>query len=363
MRPDMNGFNLMKFSPKIYFILTLGLCMPVGMADKILLNNGESLEGKVISEDATHYLFEIQVTKTIRDEKKILKTDVKSIAKKAADTEDFEKLKGLIPTPDLMDVREYEEGLKKLDEFATSYPQSTKLADVKSIREKLNQELTVVREGGFKLSGELIKHEDYQADAYTYDQKILVKQIQQEISRGSFIGSLRLFSQFEANFSNGQMRAELLPEIRQVLTTYRATLADSLASFDERIKMREDGLAKMSPEIRADTEKAIQEQLDQLRSRFEKERTEKNFWVTPDAYLQESIVEALRQVDTEMKRLDGNSKRVEAPKAPLEETYRNAWSKLPTATEAEQKEILENAKKDRMPEAYLAKLRERVNAQ
>ena len=330
------------------------------MADTIVLNNGESFVGKIIFEDEAQYVLEVQFAKSIRDEKKFLKSDVKTITKQTADVEDFEKLRVLVPVPDLVDLGGYEESLKKLAEFSKNHPKSTKLKDVKEMQELLDQELAVVRPGGFKLSGVLVSHEDYLADAYSYDEKILVRKIQHEISRRSFIGALRLFAQFEANFADGKMREEILPSIKQVLAAYRTTLAESLEGYDGRTKDREAGLARMSLENRVDTERAINEEMAELKNRFDREKIEKNPWVTPHANMKETIIEALRQVDNEIRRLEAPSKR-QPLEFPLEEVYRSAWFCLSTASAEDQKLILENAKRDRMPAVYLTKLQERLN--
>jgi hypothetical protein len=45
---------------------------------------------------------------------------------------------------------------------------------------------------------------------------------------------------------------------------------------------------------------------------------------------------------------------------PVAETYRLAWGKLAAGTEEEKKAVLEDAKKNGLPEPYLVKLRERA---
>ncbi|MEY3394604.1 MAG: hypothetical protein RL346_840 [Verrucomicrobiota bacterium] len=352
----------MKIATATHLMFAMAIWIPLAVADTIVLNNGESFEGKLISEDATHYIFELQVTKSIKDERKFLKSEIKSVTKRPADLEDFDQLKDLVPVPDLIDVAGYQERLKKLSAFAQAHPKSSKLREVKAMQENLEQEMAVVTAGGFKLAGLLVSQEAYLADAYAYDQKILVKKIQHEMGRRNFIGALRLFSQFEASFSEGKMREELISGIRQVLTVYRATLADSLATYDARMKEREEGLVRMSPENRADTELAIAEEMTELRNRFTREKAEKNPWITPHANLKETMIEAMRQADAEIRRLDAPSKR-QALESPLEEVYRNAWLRMPTATAEDRKLIMENAKRDRMPVHYLNKLEERKNTE
>lgn len=331
-------------------------------ADTVLLNNGQSHEGKIIFEDDTHCLLEVQVSEGIKDEKKFLKSDIKSLSKQTPDIGIFEELKELAPAPDLLGVAEYEARVKKVGDFIKTYPRSGKLTEAKLMLESLKGELEIVRAGGMKLSGKMVTAEEYSPTAYTYDQLIAVQKINRDISNRNFLGALRLFADYESKFVNGKTREELIPKMKQVLAIHQSSLTESLEGYDARIKTREAGLARMSPEDKLKTEEAIEEQTVNLKRRFEAERASKNNWITPDAYLKESLVEALRQVDNEIKRLNSPPKK-ELAVISLEDSYREAWEKLPSATAEEQKVILEKLKRERMPEYYLTKLLARVSAE
>ncbi|MES2983337.1 MAG: PTPDL family protein [Verrucomicrobiota bacterium] len=330
-------------------------------ADTLLLNNGKSQEGKVIFEDATYYLLEVQVSEGIKDEMKFLKSDVKSITKETPDIEKFEKLKELASVPDLLGVAEYEARVKKVQDFIKGFPASEKLKEAQLILDSLTAELEVVRAGGMKLSGKMVTAEQYASTAYAYDQLIAVQKINRDISYGNFLGALRLFSDYESKFANGKMREELVPKIKQVLTVHQASLTESLAGFDARLKAREAGLARMSPEDKLSTERALDEQMANVKTRYDAEKATKNTWITPDAYLKESLVEALRQVDNEIKRLSTPPKN-ELSLISLEDSYREAYEKLPGASPEEQKTIFEKLKRERMPDYYVAKLKDRATA-
>ncbi|MFN4872493.1 MAG: PTPDL family protein [Akkermansiaceae bacterium] len=332
-------------------------------ADTVLLNNGKSFEGTVIYEDDTYYLVEIKISEGIKDEKKFLKTEIKSITKQSPDIRDFEELKKLAPAPDLLGLMEYEVRVKKFESFIKKYPTSPKLAEAKKMNDALFEELEVVRQGGIKFSGKMIPAADYLSNAYAYDESIAAHKINREIINANLLGAMRLFTDYEMNFSEGKARAELIPKIKQVLQVYKTNLSEGIEGYDALEKLRGVGLESMTPEDRERTERALDDQMKSLKERFNREKNMKGAWITPDENYKESMVEALRQVENEIKRLDSPPKNSTVVIVSREEAYRQAWEKLPNATAAQQKAILENLKRDRMPESYLVKLKERITPQ
>lgn len=340
------------------------LCLThMALADRIFLKNGENLEGQIIRENDTHYVLEVQVTATIKDEKQIPKDEVKYLLRQKQDVAAYEELKQLLPTPDLLDIQDYESRIKQVDDFLKEFPASRKILDANKIREGLKEELEVVQKGGMKFEGEMISVEQYEANAYEYHRKILVNEIHGAIGQRNFLGALRMFTEYETNFpvteANEGARRELVDRIKQVLAAYKLTLNNNLELLDSRLKKRELGLGRMSLEDRQKTLRAINERNENLRARFEREKAARVPWVTPDTYHKESLTEAIRQVDSELKRLETKSKQGPV-KISLEKAYRDAWQKLPEAELEDKKMLLEQLKREQMPEAYLAKLRERA---
>jgi hypothetical protein len=331
-------------------------------ADTVLLNNGESYKGKIIFENDDYCTIEVQVTETIKDEKKFLKTNVKSITIVPEDLEKFEALKGLIPTPDFQEVKEYKDQIQKVELFVKEFSKSSKVEIAKKIVEELKAELEIISLGGMKFDGEMVSAAEYFANAYAYDQSLAVKLIHEDIEQRNYLGAIKLFSDYESKFGNGADREKLVPIMKQVLFTYKVSLSGSLANFDSRMKKREMGLARMSMGDRQRTERALEEQMVNLKARYDREKSTKNSWITPDANFKESLVDAIRQVDNEMKRLD-NPQKSTLEIISLEDSYRQAWEQLPNASEDERKEILDRLKRERMPEYYINVMSARVKSE
>ena len=105
-------------------------------ADKITLKDGTSFEGVVISEAGDQYVIEIAFTKTIKDERKVAKTDVVKIDRDLPDMRAFEALAKLVPTPDLLTADDYSPKITAVEKFLKTFPHSTKVAAANAILEK-----------------------------------------------------------------------------------------------------------------------------------------------------------------------------------------------------------------------------------
>lgn len=76
MSPEHKSF--MKQKPAFGALCLLAVALPCA-ADTFLLKDGITLNGAVVSEAGDFYLVEFQVTKSIKDDRKIAKADVVKI--------------------------------------------------------------------------------------------------------------------------------------------------------------------------------------------------------------------------------------------------------------------------------------------
>ena len=325
--------------------------------DVIFLKNGKKMEGRIVGEDDERYVLEVKVSASIRDEKIIPRADVLRIEEEAEDEKVFGELADLVPTPDLLGGEAYAERIEMLEAFLKDHPGSARADKVMEMIEALKAELTVVEPGGFKFGGEMVTADDYAADAYAYDARISEKKIRGAITRGDLLAALRMFETHDVDFAESEGRPGLAALMLQVLAAYRAEVSDSLESLESRLAARNTGLERMNPDDRARTERALREEADNLSKRFSEEKAARVQWVTPHLFHKESLEETLRQINTEITRLESSSP---APEIPLAEVYRNFWQSLAGGTDEEKKAMLAEAKAKRLPEPYLAKLRERA---
>ncbi|MFD2257121.1 PTPDL family protein [Luteolibacter algae] len=350
----------MKISVSPFILATFLSCSQILFADTIVLKNGDRLEGRVLRDEGDNYVVEVNVTATIKDEKIIPKSEVKFVSKDKADEKAFEKLADYVPTPDFLNVEGYQQRIRDLEGFVSEYPKSGNVYEAKKMLTKLKEELAVVENGGIKFGDKLISGDEYAENAYEFDARIAERNIEETIARRDFLSALRLFSEYDSVFNDAENRDELVAKIQQVLKAYGASLDANLASLDSRLEKRKTGLDRMSGEDRANTQRALDDQMAKIQARYEKEKANRGSWVTPDAFHKESLTEARRQVETETRRLSSAKNQKELEK-PVAEAYREVWGQLESGTEEEKKAALSAAKSYKIPAPYLEKLQERAN--
>ena len=331
--------------------------LPVS-ADILIMKNGERLEGTVLREEGDNYVVEVQVSARIRDEKLVPRSEVVKIEKMPEFEKVFATIANLSPAPELLSEEGYEERIGKLREYIEAFPKSPKNPVVEEMIKSLEEEMALIKGGAIKIGEEIISADDYEANAYGYDALIAEKRIREAVKRRDFLGALRGFDSYETNLGTPEGHAGLSSLMSQVLGAYSASLAESLAGLEDRLAARVSGLARMSPDDRAKSQRALDAELSQLAERFLQEKSDNMKWITPHAYHKESLEEAQRQAVAEMTRLDQQEPE---PGVSLAEFYRTAWEKLQAGTDEDKKLVLEEAKAKKLPDSYLAKLRGRAD--
>lgn len=327
-------------------------------ADTIILKSGEKIECRLLREDADGYVVEVK-TGTIRDERTYLRADVSYFEKEKADDKAFKEIEGMVPAPELLGKAAYEARMVKLEEFVKAYPDSKKAARAKEMLDILSEEYAIVAAGGMKFGEEMVSAEDYQANAYECDVRVAERQIKDAVSRRDLLGALRKFSEYGERFGEPEGYQGIAVLMLQVLPAYRVNLEESLATLTSRTEKRQAGLASMAADDRANTERALSEEMEKVQKLFEEEKAAAQKWVTPDSFHKESMEEALRQVAAETARLEGRPAAV-ALEVPLAQAYRLAWAGLADGTDEDKKKILDVAKANHLTEHYLEKLRARA---
>ncbi|RYD40444.1 MAG: hypothetical protein EOP85_14240, partial [Verrucomicrobiaceae bacterium] len=144
------------------FVALSLLAFPLtAVADTFTLKDGSTIEAKVLKEDSESYFLEVQVTKSIRDERTVPKADVVKVVRERPDLKAFEAIKGIVPTPDLTSEADYIAKISSVEKFLKAYPMSTSAKDAKVILETLKKEVNEIAAGGVKIDGKVVPKEDY----------------------------------------------------------------------------------------------------------------------------------------------------------------------------------------------------------
>lgn len=273
------------------------------MADTFQMKDGTQLEGTILSEVADAYIVEVQVSKSIKDERRIAKADVVKLVRVRPDIKAFETISALYPVPDLLTADEYGVRIRTVEKFLKDHLGSLKTPEAKAILAKLKAEANEILAGGIRIDGKIISAADYRRDAYEIDSKVQDAKIRALVKQGSYLPSLRAFSSFSRDFPNTVAHAELLPIITQVIKNYLAEINQQLAGFDARAKQRQLGLERMPAADRRATENAIREETAAVEARFKREKEAKVGWVTTDPYFKPSLDETVTFGKQELTRL------------------------------------------------------------
>jgi len=310
-------------NPSLFFsVLSLSLVGPE-LADTFVLKDGTRLEGKILSETPESYMLEVQVTKSIKDEKTVPKADVKEIVREKLDETAFEKLKGLVPTPDLLTTDEYDSRILQLNKFIKDHPKSPKVTDANAMLAILKTEGTAVQSGGFKLNGKIIPAEEYKANAYEIDAKVQEAKVRDSVQKGDLLGALRGIAKIESDYASTASNTALASVKRQALQAYKTQISGQIRTFETREAERKAGLSRMSGEARANTEQAIAEEEAQFDRRFKAEKAAQQTWAITNPFHMESLEDAMNAIEQASQDRGSHSSEGDGGKA-----YRDAWTAI-----------------------------------
>jgi hypothetical protein len=291
----------MKTKPALAALYLLNL-LPCA-ADTFTLKDGTTLEARILKEEADAYTLEVQVTKSIKDERKILKSDVVKVTREQLDLKAFEAIAKLTPTPDFLSADDYAGKINTVEKFIKDHRASSKVKEAQTMLATLKSESAQLAAGSVKIGGKMISTAEYQANAYDFDARVLEAKIRKLISEDQLLPALRAFAEFDRDFRTSLSYGALVPLAKQLIQSYINEAQQSLLVLDTRLKERQVGLERMTSEDRAGTAAAIAEEDAAIEARFKAEKEAKQSWVTTSPYHKASLEEAVKFGQTELTRI------------------------------------------------------------
>ncbi|MGL4400688.1 MAG: PTPDL family protein [Luteolibacter sp.] len=349
----------MKNKPATVLLCLLGASLPT-LAETFKLKDGSTVEGTILRETADSYVLEVQVTKSIRDERTISKADVASLVRAEPDAKDYEAISTLVPTPDMLDADQYAVKIAAVERFIQKHPTSSNLKAARTTLETLKAESAQLAAGAIKISGKMVSPADYQANAYDFDARVKETRIRDFVNDNEFLPALRLFVEFDRDYRNTLAYGALINMMKQVIEHHVGEAKETLLTFDTRTKERNAGLQRMAFEDRKRTEEAIKEESAEIEARYKAEKDAKQPWPTTSPYHKASLEDTVKFGQAELVRLSGVKTilGLDSGKA-----YREAWNALQTgANAATVTTAIASAKAAGVPPHYLAPLEARAKA-
>jgi hypothetical protein len=322
------------------------------LADSFELKDGTKFEGTILREEGSDYIVQVQITKSIKDERRIPKADVVSQVAEKKDLTAFQEITKLIPAPDLLDDAGYAARITKVEAFIKDFPKSEKNTEARKIHDTLESERSIIAEGGIKFEGKMVTAAERAPNAYAFDASILASSLKTAVDAGDIQTALRTWSKLETNFAGSTAYRETIPFIVKVMRSHLGNVTTTLTGFDARVKTRASGLAGMNGNDRVRSEQAIQEEQDAYLARVAKEKADGIKWPSLDPYVKAPLEETKRMLDSEIRRLTNlNPENLRK----TEQAYQDAYA-IVTKSEATPQEIqaaLSKAKSASLPATYV----------
>jgi hypothetical protein len=308
------------------------LSLPLtAFGDTFVMKDGTTVEGSILREDATSYVVEVNVTKTIKDERILAKADVTKVQREQPDLIAFESIAKLVPAPDFLSSDDYAKSIRKVEAFLKEHVGSSKSREAKAILATLKAEANEVLTGGVKMGGKIIPQSEYHANAYELDARIQEAKIRALVKESKFLPALRAYSDFDRTFRNTSSNTALIPLMIQVINTYLADVSQSLSTLDARIKERQIGLDRMPAGDRQSTQSAIAEENAAIEARFKAEKDAKLGWVTLHPFFKPALDDTMTYGKQELTRLNTLKS---APAVDGGKVFRDALSTIQSKSDA-----------------------------
>ena len=278
----------MKSKPALPFFLLF--CIPVvAAADTFLLKDGSEIEGTLLSETKDAYVIEVQVTKTIKDEKTIAKADVEKVRRSKPGEAEFEAIAPLVPVPDQADAEEYADRIATVEKYLAKFRYGPKDDEAKKILKTLKDEANEVIAGGIKIDGKIIPAQQYRPNAYEIDARALASSVEALISKSQLAAALRAYDEMGKKVPNPEAYIKLAPLAGRAAQSYLNEVGRLLETFDSREHERKVGLERITSADRAQTEAAIADQTAGFEKRLAAEKAAGIGWVSIDPHFRPAL--------------------------------------------------------------------------
>ncbi|GAA5494609.1 hypothetical protein SAMN02745181_3112 [Rubritalea squalenifaciens DSM 18772] len=273
-------------------------------ADVFVLKDGTKLEADIISEKSDSYVLSVEVVKGIRDERTVKKSDISDIIQSDPSIQDFEELKKLTPTPDLVEADDYQRVLDNIvNPFIEKYPKSKLLPKAQEIKAELETEMKAIAEGGIKMNGKIISPAERQMDLYNIDASIKYEQMNRLAKSRAFSSAMREFETLEKQYRHTKAFEKALDLAASMLPAYKAQLEQMISNADDAVKQRDIALERMDHSDRLRTERMFAAEEDKYQKAMAEAKASETRWIPVNRYHKKEMESARRVLVREIGRI------------------------------------------------------------
>jgi len=229
----------MPFRKLNYFPLSLAGLIGACLADTVVLKNGRSFTGEVISSDPEKVVIEYFVTPTIKDEKTISREDIARLSIIPEEEKSFLALGTRISPPTVQDTTFYDTLIeRKIPAFIQKYPFSPHIAELRKNLESLTMERSRVIRGDRRIDGVWITAEEIAEDPYQTTAKIKFNEIRERNANNDPVAGLKAYELMELKYPGARVYPDALDLTSSLLNQLQGKLATAMSNFTILDKQR-----------------------------------------------------------------------------------------------------------------------------
>lgn len=232
-------------------------------ADVVHLKTGEKFEGKIVSETATEYTFDVKVTASITDQKVVAKDAIEKIEKEQPDVVAWQPLKNLRLGVNSMPAPDYDRVLGPLKGFINQFPQSAHAGDAKKILGAFEEEKKRVDAGEVRIGERWLSSEEVAKERYQISALILQQQMRAQASSGDLVSAMNTFDQIEKNYPGSKVFPDAVESARSILGSLKTNIERAQKAYAAMEQEFQAGLANTHPTQKAELQAARKKEIAQ----------------------------------------------------------------------------------------------------
>jgi hypothetical protein len=210
------------------WFLSPGIAVLLGaaaLADTITLQNGEKIEGRVVTETPDSVTIQFSVSESISDERTIPRSEIANVEKLTPDELLFQQLRNVKPNPMTSFPADlYESMGLLLEDFLRKYPASAHAPQIEANLQALRAERQRVQNGEVKYLGGWLSPDEAERRKPQIEAQQLFATMKDLAARGDYVGAMNTFSRIEKGYPGTRTLPDAIELARQLVAALKQDL-------------------------------------------------------------------------------------------------------------------------------------------
>lgn len=260
------------------FFLAAAFLAPSLLASEVKeieLNNGTIYKACSISEETPeHYILSVPAGegKSIRVEKKVIKTDVKRIVLPTKEEIDFKRLQRTFPTEEMVTEAVEADFQASVDRFLKKYPNSPNKLEIDKQVALVKAAVAHLSAGDVLIDGKWMPKSVQERIAYTMHSKKILSAMVSRLTSGDYKTVLNLYDRMAKEFPMSAAFSDAVKVARKTGLLYEKQLDDLSKRARSEYDATQAKIRKLQPDEAAKVRAIDNKSRDEFRDRIQAER-------------------------------------------------------------------------------------------